>query len=155
MERPNFTLTIKPSFRKVSEFPVFEGERSAPFLGDLDADELPEIIIGNLAGGLAFYKGDTIGITISSVKESNSVKRFELNLYPNPSNGNFTVEPHVAMNGKVQMNVYNTLGEIVWNQNGRDLIKQAIDLSHLQNGIYLLDIRTENKLATKRFIIQR
>ena len=154
-ERPNFTFTVKPSFNKVSEFPAYEGERSAACIGDLNADNLPEIVIGNLAGGLAYYKGDTVGLTISGIEETSRVQRFDLNLYPNPNNGTFTIEPHKAMDGNVEIAVYNMLGEKVWNGKSRNLIRESINLSDLQSGIYLIDIRSENKIATKRFIIQR
>lgn len=153
-ERPNFSLSIKPSFDLLSQFPVFEGERSAVTMADLNADQLPELIIGNLAGGLAYYKGDTLGLGISSVSEL-EMGRYDLNLYPNPSNGSLTIEPHVAMEGDVNMRVFNSMGELVWNGATSNLIKENIDLSELKNGIYLLDIRSENKMAVKRFIIQQ
>jgi len=155
MQRPNFTFTVKPSFNKVSEFPAYEGERTAPCLGDLNADGLPEIVIGNLAGGLAYYKGDTVGLTISGIKEVGGMERFDLNLYPNPNNGTFTIEPHVALDGNVQLRAFNMLGEVVWSGSSNNLIRQTFDLSSLKSGIYLLDIRSENKMSTKRFIIQR
>ncbi|MCF8460120.1 MAG: T9SS type A sorting domain-containing protein [Flavobacteriales bacterium] len=155
MQRPNFIFTVKPSFNKVSAFPAYEGERSAPCLGDLNADGLPELVIGNLAGGLAYYKGDTVGLTISGIEEVGRIERFDLNLYPNPNNGTFTIEPHVALDGIVQIRAFNTMGELVWSGSSNNLIRQTFDLSSLQNGIYLLDIRSENKMATKRFIVQR
>lgn len=155
MERPNFTFTVKPSFNKVSQFPVYEGERSAPCIGDLDADGLPEVVIGNLAGGLAYYKGDTVGLTISGIEEVDRIQRFDLNLYPNPNNGTFTIKADKVIDGEVEMAVYNMLGKRVWQNNSRNLILETVDLSILENGIYLMDIRSENKIATKRFIIQR
>ncbi|MGB0916077.1 MAG: T9SS type A sorting domain-containing protein, partial [Flavobacteriales bacterium] len=154
-ERPNFTFTIKPSFNKVGEFPMFEGERSTVCLGDLNNDTRPEVIIGNLAGGLAYYKGSTEGLVISGIEEGVISDRYDLNLYPNPNNGTFTVEPHIAMNGTVEMAVYNILGKRVWSSRSNDLIKETIDLSGLTNGIYLMDMRSEDKMATTRFIIQK
>lgn len=153
-ERPNFTLTVKPSFRKESEFPTYEGERSSVALADLNGDNHPELVIGNLAGGLAYYKGDTVGITINDVAEAERVKRFDMNLYPNPNEGTFTVEPFEAMNGNVRISVLNVLGELVWNGSTNNLIKQTLDLSNLTEGIYLLELRSENKISVARFIIQ-
>ena len=155
MERPNFTFSVKPSFNKLGEFPAYEGERSAPALGDLNNDALPELLIGNLAGGLAYYKGGTTGLVINNIADRDAIDRFELNLYPNPNNGTFTIEPHMAMAGNVEMRVFDLLGQEVWIGNTSNLIQHSIDLSSLQNGIYLLDVRSENKMAVKRFIIQR
>ncbi|MCB9186077.1 MAG: T9SS type A sorting domain-containing protein [Flavobacteriales bacterium] len=152
-ERPNFTLSIKPSFNLRSHFPIYEGERTAVTMTDITSDELPELVIGNLAGGLAYYKGDTIGLSISGIKEI-SLERFELNLYPNPNNGTFTIEPHVAMEGNVQLTVYNMLGDVVWSTSANNLIRRSLDLTELQAGIYLLDVRSATKMAIKRFIIQ-
>lgn len=154
-ERPNFTLTVKPSFSIESEFPVFEGERTAPCVGDLDGDNLQELIIGNLAGGLAYYKGDTLGITINSIDQAESTNRSNLNLYPNPNNGTFTIEPHIAFSGTVDIRIFNAIGELVEQSNTANLIREEIDLSHLQNGLYVIDIRNANHIATKRFVIQR
>ena len=112
-------------------------------------------MIGNLAGGLAYYKGDTVGLTISGIEEVDGVQRFDLNLYPNPNNGTFTIEPDKVIDGEVEMTVYNVLGKRVWQSNSRDLVRETVDLSILESGIYLMDVRSENKIATKRFIIQR
>lgn len=155
MERPNFTFTVKPSFNKLGEFPIYEGERSTACLGDLNNDQLPEIVIGNLAGGLAYYKGGTDGLIINDVEDRIGTDRFDLNLYPNPSNGTFIIEPHVAMHGNVKMTVYDMIGQSVWNGRSNDLIRETIDLSVLRNGIYLMDVRTADKVATNRFIIQK
>ncbi|MBI1288153.1 MAG: T9SS type A sorting domain-containing protein [Flavobacteriales bacterium] len=154
-QRPNFTFTVQPSFNTVAEFPVYEGERSTPCLGDLNGDDLPELVIGNLAGGLAYYKGDTVGVTISGIDEIDRVERFDMNLYPNPNNGTFTIEPHAAMSGTIRMRVFNILGKEVWNGNSQNLIRETINLSMLEEGMYILDVRSEKKVSTKRFIIQR
>lgn len=153
-ERPNFSFSIKPSFRLKSEFPKYEGERAAVALADITDDELPELIIGNLAGGLAFYKGDTVGVSISSIDEIGA-DRVEMNLYPNPNNGIFTIEPHAPMSGNILMNVYNSLGQLVWSDVRYDIIRTSADLSTLQNGIYVLELRSENKSSIKRFVIHR
>ncbi len=155
MERPNFTFSIKPSFNNLGEFPVFEGERSTPFAADLNNDTLPELLIGNLAGGLAYYKGTTTGININGISENGHATRFELNLYPNPNNGTFTIEPHVAFNGQVQMAVYNAMGQQVWNERTNDLIRQTINLSNLNDGMYLLTLTSSDKVASKRIVIQK
>ncbi|HAP69551.1 MAG TPA: hypothetical protein DCR04_07465 [Flavobacteriales bacterium] len=154
-ERPNFTFTIKPSFHNLGEFPVYEGERSTICIGDLNNDQLPEVVIGNLAGGLAYYEGATEGFIINDVVDRTGVNKYDLNLYPNPNNGTFTIEPHIGMNGKVKMTVYDLIGQVVWTATSNDLIKETIDLSQLQNGLYLIDIRTADKVATKRFIIKK
>ena len=65
----------------------------------------------------------------------------EFKIYPNPTSGiiNFKVE-----NGN-KILIFNILGELVKEE---ELIvdKQKVDLSNLQNGIYLLQVFDKNKL---------
>jgi hypothetical protein len=153
-ERPNFTLSVKPSFNLETSLPTYEGERTAVALADITNDTLPELIIGNLAGGMAFYKGDTAGITISGIEEL-TLERFDVNLYPNPTTGLLTIEPHTQMEGDVRLSVYNSIGQVIWSGGTSNLVRTSIDLSELQNGIYLIELRSQNKLAVDRFVIQR
>lgn len=154
-ERPNFTLSVKPSFNLENAFPAYEGERSSVALADITNDNRPELILGNLAGGLAYYKGDTVGLTINSIDEIASISRSDVSLYPNPNEGIFTIVPFVPFAGAVDIKVYNSLGQVVWMEQTSDLIQQTINLSSLTNGIYLVDIRADTQVATGRVILQR
>ena len=154
-ERPNFTFTVKPSFNNVGEFPIYEGERSTICLGDLNDDTRPEVIIGNLAGGLAYYKGSSEGLVISGINYEIKTGKFELNLYPNPNNGTFTIEPHTPFAGKVELTVFNALGKLVWQSIKHNTIRETINLEGLSEGLYFMRMLSENNLATKRFIIKK
>jgi len=153
-QRPNFTFTIKPSFNRIGKFPIYEGERSTIFGADMNSDGFMDFALGNLAGGLAYYKGAASGLVINSVEENDGNGRFGMHLYPNPTNGLFTIEPDVALEGNVEMRVVDMLGQVVWSGRTSNLIKQSIDLSDLRAGIYLLDVWNTKKQALKRFIVQ-
>lgn len=154
-ERPNFGFSVRPSFHKVGEFPVYEGERSTIFGADMNGDDLLDFTIGNLAGGLAYYKGAADGMTINSITDENKIQRFDLNLYPNPNSGSFTIEPHIPLSGSVDLRIFDILGKVVWKSEEKNLIRRNIDLSNLESGMYILQGRSENKVAVKRFIIQK
>ena len=153
-ERPNFSFTIKPSFNLVGEFPIYEGERATPFAADLNDDDMLDFVMGNLAGGLAYYKGDANGLVINGVEPVSGIERSDLHLYPNPNNGSFIIEPFVPMAGTVELRVFDSLGQVVWSGEKSNLIQSTIDLSELNNGMYFIDIRSDNKVALKRFVIQ-
>lgn len=66
-------------------------------------------------------------------------------VYPNPSNGNFTVTFHSQKTGKSIIEVYNILGEQVLTaplNNGA--ANNSIDMSSQPNGVYLYRVITEN-----------
>ena len=59
------------------------------------------------------------------------------------------------MEGNVELRIFDTLGKLVWSLTSRDLIRANLNLNDLKNGMYLLDVRSANKVAIKRFILQR
>jgi hypothetical protein len=88
--------------------------------------------------------------TIDEVNESNSL---EFNVYPNPSKGLFNIK----LNSKdlsSTITVMNLLGEVILT---KDLVQTAngnfesqIDLSNYPNGIYLIDMSTENQTVVRK-----
>jgi uncharacterized repeat protein (TIGR01451 family) len=75
-----------------------------------------------------------------------------MNLYPNPSNGNFTIELNTKEKQSIQ--VFDITGNVVISQsieNG----KAIIDGSHLAAGIYNINIKGSNSVANKKLVIVR
>jgi len=80
---------------------------------------------------------------------------FNLNVFPNPSNGvlTFTMDQNVANSATV--NVLNAIGEVVFSkeltivENGN-----TIELEDIPAGMYFLKITTENGVDTKRFTLK-
>jgi hypothetical protein len=70
-------------------------------------------------------------------------------IYPNVSSGLFFI---AGMSGNAQVIVYSMLGEKVFS-----LLRQqpAVDLSALSNGIYFIQVATEQKSFTQKIIIQK
>ncbi len=63
----------------------------------------------------------------------------DLKLYPNPNDGNFTIE----LNGlyeSVQMNVYDLTGKRIAENNYTNKNQLNVNLTHLQNGTYLIEL---------------
>ena len=80
----------------------------------------------------------------------------QIRVYPNPSEGLFTISKTDVFEGDVQIRVTNTLSEVVYAD--RLNLKDGnyeLDLSHKQSGVYLLMIETQSKKRiVKRLIIQ-
>lgn len=88
---------------------------------------------------------------INEVENNNAVSMF-----PNPAAGSVTLIINMPKNN-MQVNVYNTLGEVVYTTSA---IKSAgdkfdINLSEFNNGIYLVEVKSDNKVSTKRLVVNK
>ncbi|HEX7415234.1 MAG TPA: T9SS type A sorting domain-containing protein [Bacteroidia bacterium] len=75
----------------------------------------------------------------------------QINIYPNPNNGSFVIEP--SNNTKQTMQVYDVNGKIVLSQtiNG----KTTIDASSLNEGVYNISLISNEGVVNKRLVIVR
>src|SRR6185295_13776086 len=80
-----------------------------------------------------------------------------ISIYPNPSSGNFTVELLQTENSRdVSIDVVNTLDQKIFSYSekipSRDFKKQ-IDLSNIADGVYFIEIQTENEFLRKKIVV--
>jgi photosystem II stability/assembly factor-like uncharacterized protein len=86
----------------------------------------------------------TVGIS------SNSNAKVFLNIYPNPNQGIFNLETNVD---NYNLNIYNMLGELVYDESNINSTKKLFDLSNLNNGVYFVKIVSENKSFIQKLAI--
>ncbi|HTB06171.1 MAG TPA: T9SS type A sorting domain-containing protein [Bacteroidia bacterium] len=87
---------------------------------------------------------------INTITVSNAV-----NLYPNPSNGVFTIESSVVSRQSI-VEIYNVLGEKVFSQYSIPNTQYSIDLSGQPSGIYFYQIISGGKTAyAGKFVIEK
>jgi len=79
---------------------------------------------------------------------------YNFNILPNPNNGIFSLQVDKLQPTASQAFVYNNLGQIVYQQNISTNLPE-FNLSHLQAGVYNLQIVNEHSTATKSFVISR
>lgn len=72
------------------------------------------------------------------------------NIYPNPSNGIFTIESEKNIS---QLHILNMNGTLVFKQNNAGRFQQ-INLSQLSKGIYFIQVLMDNKMACQKIMIQ-
>jgi hypothetical protein len=70
-------------------------------------------------------------------------------VYPNPTSNNFTVN----VNGEITVKLYNMLGKEVLSQNANG--KAIINISHLQNGVYNVQVFSGNKIIGYSKIVKQ
>ena len=75
-------------------------------------------------------------------------------VYPNPSNGIFTLNVNAPyQNIEMKFTILNNLGEIIYENVLAVGNQQQIDISDYAAGTYILKIVSENGFATKKLVI--
>ena len=92
------------------------------------------------------------GTMTVTVKNSTDVDEFAVkaNLYPNPTNGNITIEAE----GMQRLTVVNELGQVVYDAEVNDSTT-ILNMSQFGAGMYMVRIYTKNGIGTKRVSVIR
>jgi hypothetical protein len=91
-----------------------------------------------------------LDITTLGIEQLTAENAFEL--YPNPNNGNFTLSFPSAQTGFVSL--FDITGRLIAAPQPLSLSKQ-FDYSTLNNGVYLLEIESNNIIRTLRLVIEK
>jgi len=144
-----------PSFLAPEKIEIteFEGKEAAPRFYDLDSDGDQDLILGNIKGGLSYYKDQRIisGIDISDVEND---LNYQIDVYPNPFNGGVNIIlPGGAKTQKIF--IYNIAGEIIFAGNIEKNSKKFYWQPELNinSGVYFLAAKSsDNILLTKKIV---
>jgi len=83
----------------------------------------------------------------AGVKSINNLSR----IYPNPTNGRITIE--VSGEEVSEYSLYSIKGKLMEGKKSLNAGVNIIDLTHLKNGVYLLDVKVGIKVETHRIIL--
>lgn len=78
-------------------------------------------------------------------------------IFPNPSNGSFTLQGKWSTNGKVQATVTNAVGQVIYTENlpvNNGMLNNTIKLQNVAAGIYTLRLQSEGEFATVKLTIE-
>lgn len=81
-----------------------------------------------------------------------------LKIYPNPSNGRFTIDMNKLSSGQLRISVLNIIGELVYEESrevSHDQFFGEVNLEHLPNGIYMINLENNTSRSTQRISIKR
>jgi hypothetical protein len=73
---------------------------------------------------------------------------FKLNIFPNPTNGKFTL--NLSENATVK--IYSLIGSLIYDQEVHK--GQIIDLTNFQKGIYNVKVTTSKHIYSKKLILE-
>ena len=110
------------------------------------------------------YTGDTGTInnwaievctqTVTLITENFGLDSFSI--YPNPNNGNFTVQFNSSTTNDIKIAIVDMRGREVFSKSYQNsgLFNQNLQLNNLQAGVYLVNVQDGNKKEVKKIIIE-
>jgi beta-glucanase (GH16 family) len=131
--------------------PAVKDASTWPF--DEDQYLLLNIAMGGVAGSIdpSFTQSemviDYVRVYQNSPLSIDDLNKDEIRVYPNPAREVITIKTDSDIEN---LKLYNSLGQIVIDQNTKT---KTMDISQLQNGVYILKIKSKNRTVTKRILV--
>lgn len=102
-----------------------------------------------------FLNVNTTNFTINSNLGVNDVTKDQMEIYPNPSNGVFTIELN-SKAANASYKIFNMEGKLVaTNKISASQNKQQVNMSHLPNGTYVVQVENGSDTFSKKLIIKK
>ena len=112
---------------------------------DLDGDGLQEMVVGNIRGGISFYKTD---LRIDqSTPTTNTAASIPVSLFPNPAKDQLSIQIPSDV-GEPSIRIYNSIGQLSFQLP----FQSVIPIADLANGIYFVELQFETGRVTKKFL---
>ncbi|MBL7112671.1 MAG: T9SS type A sorting domain-containing protein [Bacteroidales bacterium] len=124
---------------------VISGETGQSFTPSVAGNYAVEVTMADCIDTSDCVYAEPVGIGLS---ESTGFK-----IFPNPSNGVFTLEMQESAEGELHLQVIDATGKIVHNEVLTGTGNHIIDLSAAHEGIYLIRVITKSGSIEKRIII--
>jgi hypothetical protein len=147
----NLSGTFTPDYSLVETYSnvpyrIDEGIRCGVAISDLNGDQLPELIVGNWAGGLTFFSGSApIPVGISDAES-------QIKVYPNPATDQITIELGAYNEATIQL--FSITGQLITSIECDNHI-YSINCSFISNGVYFLKIQTNKGKFTKKICVSK
>jgi len=143
---------LSGSFNRVDTalYKINEGTRCFFHCDDVTGDGKPDMILGNYAGGIAFFNSTNVnGVGIEEQSMSDVL------IYPNPVSDMLTIARNDHNGTEVTLRVFDMIGKEVYTGSSFNTTIQ-IDMSAFSKGIYVLRLENkENQTAiTKKVLVQ-
>ncbi len=100
---------------------------------------------------------DVITINVGVVSVDNVDLDQSVSLYPNPNNGLFNLKLEFNQTQDAEITLFTSLGQIVDFRRLENVDGQIeiFDVSNLSNGVYFINVKTQDGIVSKRFILSK
>lgn len=128
---------------------TYEGARIAPAVTDINNDGLYDIVLGNYAGGVSMFYGDS---NVSTGNEN--IQPLTYSIYPNPANENITIRTENTLGGKKMLTIFDLSGKEIFETTfySDEVIVQT---SAFPAGMYICALQTEKGFASHQKLMIR
>ena len=137
----NLNGQFSPVYSSVTDF--WDGGKSSFTLADINNDNQPEMILGNLSGGIAFFSSDSLLNSNSTTNTFNN-QQANFSIYPNPASSKLTIESSEIGIIKIK----NILGKTIYKTKKSNYLIE-INTSNFTHGIYIFQL---NGMSSKVLI---
>jgi YD repeat-containing protein len=90
---------------------------------------------------------------IISEKQAISPEEKSIKIYPNPNNGQFTLEL-TNIDGNTEVSIYNLLGGMIYRLEETDNVFMKIEMPEIKRGIYFVKVSNGKEHFTKKVIVK-
>jgi hypothetical protein len=90
-------------------------------------------------------------VVVNDCSNINELSFKDLNIYPNPNNGQFTITNSQEI---TELYIIDLQGKVVYNNNNINLNKVNVELVDLERGMYMINIKTIDGMITKTVTLQ-
>lgn len=125
----------------------YEGGRIAACVNDLNNDNLFDVTIGNYAGGVSVFYGDN-GVGIPAQIPATA----QFSVYPNPAEGEFTIETTEAPGKTEWLTITNLSGQEILRL-PLNAQRTIIPAGQLASGIYCCTLTDQNGFRSSRKLV--
>lgn len=110
--------------------------------------------VNNNGGNLNSWSLDLCSVQSPMGVEDNLSSSFKV--FPNPSNGSFTIQSDRLNSDKVNVQVYDIQGRVIFDNsfNGNGKLNENIKLNNAQAGVYLLSVTNGDTREVKRIVVK-
>jgi subtilisin-like proprotein convertase family protein len=114
-------------------------------------------VYDNFAGDTGTINSWAIELCTQTILANNSFSGLEnFTIYPNPNNGNFTINFTSQSSNEVEINVHDIRGRQVFNKSyaNNTVFNQNIQLNNVETGIYIVTVKDGDRKENKKIVIE-